>query len=598
MSRGDGSRQSGDRLSSRCAGTALFLLGLIATLALVSAQANDTDGAWSPVYDWPLITVHAALTPDSRVLTYGTKGDGTQTGFFVYDVWDPALGHDLGHMTLDNLTETDIFCSSQIILPQSGDILIAGGDNWTGSGTTNTGNNNANLFSYGDNTLARSQNMNRARWYSSATALLDGTIYIQGGNGGGDRPEKYLLDGSFQLLSGADTSSYATLFPRNFIAPDGRIFGFDTNGKMYFVNPTGSGSLSVVGTFPSGYAGWQSSPAMFAPGKILQMGANSNGALVIDINGPVPTYTPTAPMSSQRRWVNATILADRTVLATGGSRVDNEMTDVNYTAEIWNPDAGTWHVGPPDADRARLYHSSGLLLPDASVLVSGGGAPGPQNNTNAEIYYPPYLFAADGSFAPRPGIVSAPATADVGDSLSIIAGSTDIARVTLIKTGSVTHSFNMDQRAVELPFTRDSTLVTAQLPTRASDTPPGYYQMFLLNAAGVPSHSHMLRINIDPTPNTGVDYTPTIGGGGGGQFTLACEPDEILVGVHGIAGTYVYQVGPQCVRMDQLGRWIGDPINGPTAGTRTDGTPYSLSCPRDHAVSGFPPPPVAAPAVT
>ena len=31
--------------------------------------------------------------------------------------------------------------------------------------------------------------MNRARWYSTSTTLLNGEIYIQGGSGGTDRPE-------------------------------------------------------------------------------------------------------------------------------------------------------------------------------------------------------------------------------------------------------------------------------------------------------------------------------------------------------------------------------------------------------------------------
>ena len=60
---------------------------------------------------------------------------------------------------------------------------------------------------------------------------------------------------------------------------------------------------------------------MFAPGRILQFGGNSNGAIVIDINGASPIVTPTQSMSSQRRLVNGTILADGKVLATGGSQV-------------------------------------------------------------------------------------------------------------------------------------------------------------------------------------------------------------------------------------------------------------------------------------
>ena len=41
------------------------------------------------------------------------------------------------------------------------------------------------------------------------------------------------------------------------------------------------------------------------------------------------------------------------------------------------------------------------------------------------------------------------------------------------------------------------------------------------------------------------------------------------------------------VRVDQLGRWIGDPVDGPLTGTDTTGFDFTRSCPRDYAVSGF-----------
>ncbi len=157
--------------------------------------------------------MHAALTPDGRVLTYGTwsvingqDNPAQQTGYFKYDIWDPAAGLSGGHLTLDSARETDLFCSSQIILPQSGSIFIAGGDNWTGNGTNNQGNNNSNVFNPTGNTLTKTNNMNRARWYSSSTALVNGEIYIQGGNGGADRPEVRDSNGNFRLLSNVNTS--------------------------------------------------------------------------------------------------------------------------------------------------------------------------------------------------------------------------------------------------------------------------------------------------------------------------------------------------------------------------------------------------------
>jgi YVTN family beta-propeller protein len=549
-----------------------------------SAQPN-VDGAWSPLADWPLIAVHAVMTPDGRVLTYGTKADGTQTGFFIYDVWDPSAGLSGGHLTFNNFTLTDIFCSSQVIMPHSGDVLIVGGDNWTGTATTNTGNNNTNIFNPASNTLTRMANLNRARWYSSSTVLVNGDIYIQGGEGGGDRPEVRQQNGSFRLLTSANTSGYTATFPHNFVAPDGRIFGYDANGRMYYIDASGTGSLVPQGQFAGANAGSGSSAAMFSPGKILQFGGNSSGAIVIDINGHQPVVTPTQSMSSQRVWVTGTVLADGRVLATGGSRVDNQLVGVNNSAEIWNPEAGQWHAGAAGAV-PRLYHSSALLLQDGTVLVAGGGAPGPFNNTNAEIYSPPYLFDSSGNLAARPQIISAPSTADVGSLLNIDVDTTDISRVTLVKTGSVTHSVNMDQRFVELPFTQSSTLVTATLPARASDTPPGIYHLFVFDSSGVPSRSRLLQINIDLTPNTAVDYTPTIGGNGGSPYQLSCAVDETLVGVHGRYQTVINQIGPQCVQVDQFGRWIGDPVQRPATGTAT-GTAFNKVCPRDFAVSGF-----------
>ena len=73
-----------------------------------------------------------------------------------------------------------------------------------------------------------------------------------------------------------------------------------------------------------------------------------------------------------------------------------------FPAEIWNPDTETWTT-VASLQNGRLYHSTALLLPDGRVLMAGGGQlPGSiaVNQTNAEIYSPPYLFKG-----PRPTIV-------------------------------------------------------------------------------------------------------------------------------------------------------------------------------------------------
>ncbi len=493
-----GDKASPASVRERAAGLLRARAFALSSNAAVPADAN-TRGMWSPVYAWPLVSVHAVLMPDGRVLTYGSNADGQQTGRFIYDVWDGVSSPDAGHLTLANGTGTDIFCGSQVLLPGSGNVFLAGGDNWTGTSTTNTGNNNSNIFTPTDNSLTRGANMNRARWYSSSLTLINGETYIQGGSGGTDRPEIRGLDGSFRVLA-ADTSSLDYMYPRNFVAPSGQVFGYDSYGRMYTMNPS-TGTLSLGAQFASSYAGNDSSAAMFSPGRILQFGGNSNGAIVIDITGATPVVTPTQSLSSQRRLVNATLLADGQVLATGGSQVWNELTGVAYTADIWNPKTGQWSQGAAAA-RARLYHSNALLLPDASVLVSGGGAPGPQNNTNAEIYYPPYLFTANGGIAQRPTIDAAPMSVDIGKTFAIDVGSASgISRVTLVKTGSATHGWNMEQRFMDLTFKANGTRVSVQAPTRAANAPPGWYQLFVFDAAGVPSVSKIVRIGIAANPN-------------------------------------------------------------------------------------------------
>ena len=240
--------------------------------------------------EWPLIPLHALLLPDGRVLSYGSDRDGTQTGGFVYDLWSPSKGlpgnEAAAHWTLSNRTGTDLFCSAQIVLPQSGNVALLGGDIWNGSATTNVGTNNSNLFNPTTGSLTRGANMHSARWYATATTLPNGETYIQGGRagpgviGGELRPEIRDASGNFRVLGGADTSNLYWYYPRNWVAPDGRIFGY-TNRTMYYVNPAGAGSLSYAGlTSMSGPTGVTGSEVMFAPGRILRVGGGALSATV------------------------------------------------------------------------------------------------------------------------------------------------------------------------------------------------------------------------------------------------------------------------------------------------------------------------------
>lgn len=138
------------------------------------------------------------------------------------------------------------------------------------------------------------------------------------------------------------------------------------------------------------------------------------------------------------------------------------------------------------------------------MLSTGGGAPGPVHNLNAQIYRPPYLFNADGTLAARPALEGTDGAlamvVEPGTSFSVgSADAADIAKVTLVRTGAVTHSFDMEQRFLQLDFKANGSSLDITLPTNKYLTPPGYYMVFALNKEGVPSKGRMIRIN--PTPN-------------------------------------------------------------------------------------------------
>ena len=84
-----------------------------------------------------------------------------------------------------------------------------------------------------------------------------------------------------------------------------------------------------------------------------------------------------------------------------------------------------------------------------------------------------------------------------GDSFDVdTPDAASIGKVALIRTGSVTHSYSSDQRYVRLDFTKTgNSRLRAIAPPTGQVAPPGYYLLFLINNAGIPSVGRFLRIS-------------------------------------------------------------------------------------------------------
>ena len=301
------------------------------------------------------------------------------------------------------------------------------------------------------------------RWYPTAVTLANGKIVLMGGQnghgGGVGTPELYTPHSGWRTLDGATSSIIANhwWYPRAWLDADGKINIFEVMvpagqpAKVMLMDPSGDGQVTVVGSLP--FETSEANPAiMYEQNKVLVL-ANNGDAWIMDMSGDAPTFTKTASLNESRLWSNMVVLADGSVMVSGGSGVDNALTDVTNEVAIWNPSTGQWKIGS-DAEIPRLYHSTTILLPDATVLSLGGGAPGPLVNTNGEIYTPPYLFDQDGNLAQRPVIASAPDELKPGARFTIsVDDASAIDRLTFVKYGAVTHSLNMAASKLELPFT-------------------------------------------------------------------------------------------------------------------------------------------------
>ncbi|MBT9608425.1 MAG: DUF1929 domain-containing protein [Aquabacterium sp.] len=484
---------------------ALSALALVLSAGSLGAQAAlDTylRGSFSAVVNWPLIPMHVVLLPDGRVMSYGSDGQGNQTGQFIYDVWDPSKGTAAAsHLTLPNTTGTDTFCSGQIVLPASGAVLLTGGDKIV-NGVRNYSVNDVNLFDWRTNSLYSAQQpMAFLRWYPTVLTTAAGEVLVLGGradpNTPAPTPEVYTEGvGWRSLTSAVSDGAYGIRnwsYPRAWQAPNGKVFIATIWGGTYYLDPAGTGKIEATPLALSEGDVYLPS-VMYSPGKILAL-RKFNKAVVVDINGAAPKATRVSGVGQDRYHASATVLADGKVFVDGGSMVSNVANGVAYTAKIWNPATNGWS-NAATAAKMRLYHSASLLLPDGRVLTAGGGAPGPFNNLNAEIYTPPYLYKQDWSatLATRPVITSAPTTATWGSTVPVTLNASGVSKVTLVKTGSATHTVDFDQRFLNLAYTASGTKVNVTLPASARIAPPGNYMLFVFNSAGVPSVARIVKL--------------------------------------------------------------------------------------------------------
>lgn len=515
-------QETGKKPLSEIASLLVVTLALIAAFYAPAAEAQaNLYGTWQTVpTQMPINPIHTALMSNGKILVVSGSGNYPAQTIFNVGVWDPS-----SNTIITQTQNWDMFCNGMIVLPDGRPFIMGGNlqyDPFFGWNRTSIYNPTTNVF-------VDMENMAHGRWYPTSTVLGDGRVLIFSGldetGATNVQTEIYTVGAGWAPPVNAPWTP--PLYPRMHLLPNGKVFYSGSTTQSRTFDPATSTWSAVLAT--TNYGGVRTygssvllplTPANnYAPKVIIFGGGNPATASteIIDLSVSAPAWTKGPDMSAPRIEMNATILPNGQVLTVGGSINDEDTSTASLNADLYDPIANTMSSAGANAV-PRLYHSVSLLLPDATVWVAGGNPTRGTFEPSVEIYSPAYLFNPDGTPATRPTITTVTPSVigyspNPGSPITFQVQTPDaanIAAVVLMKDGAVTHAFDMDQRQVGLAFTAGAGALTVTEPPNGNVAPPGYYMLFLINNAGVPSLAKFVQVSTAPTdvPPTGTITSP------------------------------------------------------------------------------------------
>ncbi|KAK4450965.1 hypothetical protein QBC34DRAFT_296063 [Podospora aff. communis PSN243] len=510
-------------------------------------------GRWTDTVNFPLVPVTAWLNPKTGKLV--TVSSSSPSGFdkdqsptqTILSEWDPATLRATEEVVAK--TDHNVFCPGTS-MDENGQIFFTGGSS---SKIYSIYNLKDGWIKPQNNTIAQ------PRGYQGQTYLSDGRTFMIGGTWSGGDEDKHgeiydpsinpskqqwtsLPDISAKYIkmneSRCDPASGSTDIecvkkewqqhhPWLFAWKDGTVFHAGPSRQMNWFFLT-KGSEKVVGAKSrlnddDAVCG---AAVMYdaAAGSILTAGGapnyhywvkednrrrghrfpatkNVHGITLGAPGHPVKTVK-LASMNHARIFGNAVILPTGEIFIAGGQTKGEGFLDEEcvLTPEIYNPVKGAWREATPNSI-PRTYHSWALLLPDATVLVGGGGLDSGRDRTNhydAQVYQPWYLVNG----GERPTIVGQKVIDEykLGTKISIHTEKEVDLDASLIRYSAVTHSLNNDLRRIHLKLEAKGKgpgggfLYAADIPGDPGVALPGYWMLFVLKG-NVPSVAKTVRLH-------------------------------------------------------------------------------------------------------
>jgi hypothetical protein len=364
--------------------TNIKIAGVLALFLVCSASRSAAQsGTFTPTSNMtiPRASHTATLLKNGKVLIAG--GYGLRfSNLASAELYDPAS---------ETFTRTGDMAAPRAghtatLLPD-GRVLIAGGLSATGGGVAG-----AELYDPASGTFASTGNMIQSAGNFHAELLASGKVLIAGGLG--------LLPPTAELYD-PSSATFSSVSPVPFTVDqltrlaDGRVLiqGEDEDEflSLALYDPVTGGArldLEPIQDYWMAYTA-----TLLTTGKVLDTmlepedNSPVNSARLYD---PSTSMFATRNMAAPRRYPTATLLPDATVLIAGGGNLIMSYYESN-SAELYDPVADKFSVtGSMTENRER--HTA-TVLPDGTVLVAGGGING-LGTVGAEIYHPNVLIPA------------------------------------------------------------------------------------------------------------------------------------------------------------------------------------------------------------
>ena len=411
--------------------------------------------------------------------------------------------------------------------------------------------------------------MTSRRWYPTSETLEDGSIIVIGGDKNGgyvntqaqDNPTYEFFpprgNGEAIYMSFLSETLPINLYALTWLMPSGKLFMQSNRRSILFdvdtqeqtelpempyaarVYPASAATMMLPLLPENDYAatvlfcGGSNPPQWGTDGSagynVTAVPAD-NTCVRISPDAPNPTYEDDDYMLEGRSMGQFVLMPDGTAwmgngvaMGTAGYGDDRYSIgqsygqDPIYMPAIYNfsaPAGQRWNrTGLSASQNERMYHSTAILLPDSSILISGSNPNKDFTNdqwrsrTDVERWYPSYYNEA------RPTYTGAPTTLSYGgEGFDLVMDqfldetAAQNTKVVIIRGGFNTHAIGFGQKMMQLNSTytvdmenNKTTLHVSQIPGEAGPRlfQPGQAMIFVV-VNGVPSEGEVRRLSSPP----------------------------------------------------------------------------------------------------